>query len=95
MNAPLGAGRRAAPTYARGLSAESADNRRVLGEAMAAAGFTNYLGEWWHWSYGEPGWALRTGREAAIYGPLEDIPPPIAAPTPPEEPHPRYFSPWF
>jgi hypothetical protein len=25
---------------------------------------TNFPGEWWHWSWGEPGWALRTGRES-------------------------------
>jgi D-alanyl-D-alanine dipeptidase len=95
MNAPLGAGRRSAPTFVRGLSAESVENRRILGDAMAGAGFTNYLGEWWHWSYGEPGWALRTGRESAIYGPLEDVPPPPAAPQAADNAHPRYVSPWF
>ena len=93
MNAPFDAGRQAAPTYAKGLSDEARRNRDTLIRAMSSAGFTNYLGEWWHWTYGEPGWALRTGRDTAIYGPLEDIPPPPAAP--PAEAPPRYFSPWF
>jgi len=94
MNAPFGTGRRSAPTFVRGLSPESARNRQILWDAMTQAGFTNYLGEWWHWSYGEPGWALRTGRDTAIYGPLEDLPP-LAPPKPPETPSPLYFSPWF
>ncbi len=44
------------------------ENRRILIDAMTAAGFTNYPGEWWHWSYGDSGWALRTGRKTALYG---------------------------
>lgn len=43
-------------------------NRRLLIDVMTAVGFTNYPGEWWHWSYGDSGWALRTGRDTAIYG---------------------------
>jgi D-alanyl-D-alanine dipeptidase len=31
-----------------------AANRRVLVEAMAAEGFTNYVNEWWHFSYEVP-----------------------------------------
>jgi len=30
--------------------------RRVLYHAMAAAGFTNYPGEWWHFDYGNAFW---------------------------------------
>ena len=43
-------------------------NRQLLIDVMTAIGFTNYPGEWWHWSYGDSGWALRTGRDTAIYG---------------------------
>jgi D-alanyl-D-alanine dipeptidase len=47
-------------------------NRQVLGAALAAAGLVNYPSEWWHWSYGDRYWALRTGASHAHYGPLED-----------------------
>ena len=43
-------------------------HRRILAGALSSAGLTNYAGEWWHWSYGEPGWAVRTGHPLAIYG---------------------------
>jgi D-alanyl-D-alanine dipeptidase len=28
-----------------------AEHRRLLGDAMAAEGFVNYVSEWWHFSY--------------------------------------------
>ena len=34
------------------------ENRRVLFNAMTAAGFTNYPHEWWHYDYGTPLYAL-------------------------------------
>ena len=43
-------------------------NRRLLYHAMAAAGFTNYPDEWWHFDYGNQNWALMSGHKAAIYG---------------------------
>jgi zinc D-Ala-D-Ala dipeptidase len=60
--------RRFAPMDAPGLSDRARANRQLLAEALSAAGITNYSGEWWHWSYGDQGWALRTGRLEAIYG---------------------------
>ena len=33
-------------------------NRRAMSAALASAGLVNYPTEWWHWSYGEPGWAV-------------------------------------
>ncbi|TSC64188.1 MAG: D-alanyl-D-alanine dipeptidase [Parcubacteria group bacterium Gr01-1014_106] len=45
-----------------------ARNRALLKRVMERAGFTNYAAEWWHFSYGDTGWALRTGRKTAIYG---------------------------
>lgn len=27
-----------------------------------------YEEEWWHWSFGDSGWALRTGAAHAVYG---------------------------
>ena len=32
----------------------AAEHRRLLGEAMAAEGFVNYVNEWWHFSFAVP-----------------------------------------
>jgi D-alanyl-D-alanine dipeptidase len=71
MNSPLPWSEASAPTTCSGLSATARANRTLLIEALAGVGLTNYPGEWWHWSYGEPGWALRTGAAHAFYGPVE------------------------
>jgi zinc D-Ala-D-Ala dipeptidase len=57
-------------TAVRGLTEEAARNRRTLIEALESAGLTNYPSEWWHWSWGDQGWAYRTGAEHAVYGPV-------------------------
>ncbi|MEO7715870.1 MAG: M15 family metallopeptidase [Capsulimonas sp.] len=57
-----------APTYLHTLPEHIRDNRRMLIHAMESAGLTNYVGEWWHWSYGDQGWALRVGSPTACYG---------------------------
>ena len=46
-------------------------NRTILARALGAAGLVNYPTEWWHWSYGDRYWALLTGAEHALYGPVE------------------------
>ncbi len=51
-----------------GVTGTARENRVFLSEVMNAAGFSNYEEEWWHWSYGDSGWALRTNRETAIFG---------------------------
>lgn len=56
-----------AATYSSKLSEECQANRIMLIRAMEDAGLTNYLGEWWHWSYGDQGWALRVGSKVAYY----------------------------
>jgi D-alanyl-D-alanine dipeptidase len=73
---PFEMGWTSAPTMMPGLSGEARKNRDLLIEVLTNAGLTNFPGEWWHWSYGEPGWALRGGHEAALYGavPDEEIP---------------------
>jgi len=65
------------PTYSLYLTLEAKANRRILIEAMAGAGFSNCYDEWWHWSYGDSGWACRFEKPYAIYGMLgaEDYPP--------------------
>lgn len=57
--------------HANGLSEKALANRRILSEALQAAGLTNYPSEWWHWSYGDQGWAYRTGASYAHYGRTE------------------------
>ncbi|MEU8887009.1 M15 family metallopeptidase [Streptomyces sp. NPDC048442] len=52
-----------------GVSPQGRANRAVLGAALTAAGLVNYPTEWWHWSYGDRYWALRTGAGTAVYGP--------------------------
>jgi D-alanyl-D-alanine dipeptidase len=60
--------RRCAAFAARGLSPTARRNRALLADVLTAVGITNYAAEWWHWSYGDSGWALRAGRDTAIYG---------------------------
>jgi D-alanyl-D-alanine dipeptidase len=64
--------RSVAATYAPGLSEEARKNREMLIKIMTRVGFTNYAGEWWHWSYGDSCWAWRLGRKTAIYGVAPD-----------------------
>ncbi len=52
---------------ARGLSESARENRALLVRVLEAQGLTNYVDEWWHWSYGDNGWALRTNAPFAIY----------------------------
>ncbi|MGW2016647.1 M15 family metallopeptidase [Streptomyces sp. NPDC001927] len=58
-------------TDARDVASGARGNRRMLGDALTAAGLVNYPTEWWHWSYGDRYWAHATGAEHAIYGPRE------------------------
>ena len=71
--------RKVAATNVNGITKQARRNRQLLIEAMSRAGFTNYAGEWWHWSYGESCWAWRLGRKTAIYGIAE--PPENSDPT--------------
>ncbi|HWP32081.1 MAG TPA: M15 family metallopeptidase [Fimbriimonadales bacterium] len=62
---------RAYPFDAKNLSKEARKNRRILKEVMESAGITNYPSEYWHYSYGDQGWAYRGGHPYAIYGLIE------------------------
>ena len=59
---------KAAPTYSLGLSEQAATNRMVLVEAMLGVGFSNCRDEWWHYSFGDAGWAVRVGETCCCYG---------------------------
>ena len=54
------------------ISAEARRARTILARALRGAGLINYPTEWWHWSYGDRYWALLTGAQAALYGPVAD-----------------------
>ena|SRR6478736_622302 len=58
-------------TSASGLPATAAKNRAILVEVLHGAGLVNYPTEWWHWSFGDRYWAMSTGENAAIYGPVD------------------------
>lgn len=62
--------RASAAMQAEGISDAARGNRALLSEVLTAVGLTNYADEWWHWSYGDQGWALRTGAPVALYGPV-------------------------
>lgn len=59
---------RSFPFAAPGLSESARNVRAILSEAMLSVGLTNYPSEYWHWSYGDQGWAYRGGYSNAIYG---------------------------
>lgn len=61
----------AASTYTIGLTEEAGKARSMLVEAMLGAGFSNCRDEWWHYSYGDAGWAVRTGATECQYGLVE------------------------
>lgn len=60
-----------APTYVYGLSETALKNRMILVEAMLAAGFSNCRDEWWHYSFGDAGWAVRSDLTECIYGRID------------------------
>jgi D-alanyl-D-alanine dipeptidase len=53
---------------ATGLSPTARESRRMLREALETVGITNYPSEYWHWSYGDQGWAYRGNHLHALYG---------------------------
>ena len=58
------------PTFAEGLSDDARQHRNVLREAMLAAGFAPFNGEWWHFCYGDKEWAAFFGEPSSLYSPI-------------------------
>jgi len=56
------------PFAAPELGTVARENRAILRNALEAVGITNYPSEYWHWSFGDQGWAYRGGHAAARYG---------------------------
>jgi zinc D-Ala-D-Ala dipeptidase len=50
------------------ISSTAKHNRKIMSNALTKAGFVNYLGEYWHWSYGDRYWAYFSQKSKAIYG---------------------------
>jgi D-alanyl-D-alanine dipeptidase len=59
----------AAAAALEGVPGAARDRRRRLFWAMAAAGFTAYVEEWWHFDFGDQFWGSITGSPAR-YGPV-------------------------
>jgi len=62
---------RGAAMNAQGISDEAKRSRALLRSILEPTGLTSYADEWWHWSFGDNGWALRVNAPCAIYGPIE------------------------
>lgn len=55
---------------ADGIGPDARAHRELLAEVLGEQGLVNYPTEWWHWSFGDRYWALVTGAQDALYGPL-------------------------
>jgi len=56
---------------AKGLSDQAQKTRALLQDALTPTGMTNYPSEYWHWTYGDQGWAYRGGHPNALYNAIE------------------------
>jgi zinc D-Ala-D-Ala dipeptidase len=64
-------GWKAARSEVSGLGKRAEQNREILFEAMLGAGFSNCSEEFWHYSWGDAGWAVRVGAKSCVYGRTE------------------------
>ena len=58
----------AGPTFVYGLDDEAKRHRFMLYDALISEGFSNCRDEWWHYSYGDAGWAVREDKPFCFYG---------------------------
>lgn len=58
----------AAYTWSDKISDRAKHNRMMMVNAMLSAGFSNCREEFWHYSWGDSAWAVRTGRRDCFYG---------------------------
>ncbi len=58
-------------------SDEARARRLVLARALTGVGLVNCPTTWWHWSYGDRYWALLTGADTAVFGPIRDLDGPL------------------
>ncbi|MDQ2985726.1 MAG: hypothetical protein M3R13_03255 [Armatimonadota bacterium] len=71
---------KAYPFISKNLGEQATLHRRILADALLLTEITNYPSEYWHWSYGDQGWAYRGGHPHAFYGPITPVGylPPVA-----------------
>lgn len=55
------------------ISADARAHRDLLADVLGGVGLVNYPTEWWHWSYGDRYWALISGADTALYGPISTM----------------------
>jgi len=55
-------------TFHPKLPKDILEKRKILYDAMTGVGFRNYFREYWHYSYGDPYWAVYRKEKTAIYG---------------------------
>ncbi|MCL2331760.1 MAG: hypothetical protein FWC61_04450 [Proteobacteria bacterium] len=68
---------------APGVGTEARKNRKILRDVMKKAGFAPFDGLWWHFSYGDQGWAIYNGRKSYLYSLKKQVRPKSpAAPKP-------------
>ncbi len=67
---------------APGLSDAARKTRDILAAALVPTGITNYPSEFWHWTYGDQGWAYRGRHAHALYA---AITPPDWKPAPEDD----------
>lgn len=58
-------------TYSTRITRVQARNRYILKEVMLRAGFINFEGEWWHFSYGDREWAFLSGKSCSLFSPID------------------------
>ena len=61
------------PMFSKEITDEQARNRTILRDAMVAAGFVWYPGEWWHYCWGDRMWAVYTEQKDCVYGPINSL----------------------
>jgi D-alanyl-D-alanine dipeptidase len=57
-------------TFDKSIDAAQQRLRQLLLDEMTAEGFAPFLGEWWHFSYGDKEWAAYYRQPRATYGPV-------------------------
>lgn len=60
------------PMASKDITKQQKENRQILLMAMAAAGFVNYPGEWWHFCYGDKMWAAYFWEPYAFFEVVKD-----------------------